>query len=623
MSYNSKYKGAEVESLLDKVNDMGEIPTKVSQLDNDSDFVKKKDVDVPDEEDITSVGNKLKFKDRASDDGMGYVILRKDKTLAEQMTKTNTIYEIRYDFDLQGAEITIPEGCVLDFQGGKLSNGVIRGKRTCILSGLCHIFNNIEKKGTFCVESIYPQWFGVVGDGVNDDTEGIQQAVDFAAYITSGFYGEVTGITVKFVAGVYRVTDTVVIKDNAGINIIGDGKTKSILFSSVNRDILKFTGNNVRGFVLNMRLTGTQGHVTGDDSAILVEGSGNQIDVRGCWFNTVGTAVRLNPSSDSNIIDNVFEYVCYPIWISGEGSGYFNISDNTFYNAGPVSAGGGTFNGLFRFENVISCNFSNNRITADAPMSTQTFLFELNNCRKFKIHNNIFHGDVYRCGVFSIEESEFIDVIDNLLPLNYYRSSFSIKRSSIVNVLNNYIDGKPENNTDAILLEDSDYIVISKNRICSQYGYSIKSSMTEGISKFLSITENNFEGGTSVGIYPCIEIHRLINAVIQGNVINGCRENEKDLICDTTTNLIVANNIFKKNIYVDRSTTALIKGNIGDVEYFPLFDELKIDDGGSSENRYSDFNTNNSPVIFKRDRGDGIKSLINSDGTLCSKVLIV
>ena len=99
MSYNSKYKGAEVESLLDKVNDMGEIPTKVSQLENDSDFVKKENVDNPDEEDITSVDNKLKFKDRTSDDGMGYVILRKDKTLAEQMTKTNTIYEIRYDFD--------------------------------------------------------------------------------------------------------------------------------------------------------------------------------------------------------------------------------------------------------------------------------------------------------------------------------------------------------------------------------------------------------------------------------------------------------------------------------------------------------------------------------------------
>lgn len=39
MSYNSKYKGSEVESLLDKVNGMGDIPTKVSQLENDVPYV--------------------------------------------------------------------------------------------------------------------------------------------------------------------------------------------------------------------------------------------------------------------------------------------------------------------------------------------------------------------------------------------------------------------------------------------------------------------------------------------------------------------------------------------------------------------------------------------------------
>lgn len=157
MSYNSKYKGAEVESLLDKVNDMGEIPTKVSQLENDSDFVKKEDVDVPDEEDITSVDNKLKFKDRTSDDGMGYVILRKDKTFAEQLTQTNTIYEIRYDFDLNGKEITIPERCVLNFQGGGIENGTITLNKTKIIGDAkirCNVIGTINP-----LAPIMADWF--------------------------------------------------------------------------------------------------------------------------------------------------------------------------------------------------------------------------------------------------------------------------------------------------------------------------------------------------------------------------------------------------------------------------------------------------------------------------------
>ena len=65
-------------------------------------------INAADEEDITSENNLLKLKDRSAINGMGYIILRKNKSFAEQVTKKNTIYEIRYDFDLNGAEITIP-----------------------------------------------------------------------------------------------------------------------------------------------------------------------------------------------------------------------------------------------------------------------------------------------------------------------------------------------------------------------------------------------------------------------------------------------------------------------------------------------------------------------------------
>lgn len=64
-----------------------------------------------DEEDLTSENNLLKLKDRSALNGMGYVILRKNKTFAEQVTHPNTMYEIRYDFDLNGFSFEVPSGC--------------------------------------------------------------------------------------------------------------------------------------------------------------------------------------------------------------------------------------------------------------------------------------------------------------------------------------------------------------------------------------------------------------------------------------------------------------------------------------------------------------------------------
>lgn len=76
-----------------------------------------------DEEDLTSENNLLKLKDRSALNGIGYVILRKNKTFAEQVTKANTIYEIRYDFDLRNNTIELPENVYFYFCGGKIVNG--------------------------------------------------------------------------------------------------------------------------------------------------------------------------------------------------------------------------------------------------------------------------------------------------------------------------------------------------------------------------------------------------------------------------------------------------------------------------------------------------------------------
>ena len=115
-------------------------------------------INTPDEEDITSVDGRLKLKDREAINGMGYVILRKNKTFAEQVTKANTIYEIRYDFDLNGEKITIPEGCVLDFQGGSLSNGNIIANRISIINKVKFI--NIEGNISESQNNAHSSWFG-------------------------------------------------------------------------------------------------------------------------------------------------------------------------------------------------------------------------------------------------------------------------------------------------------------------------------------------------------------------------------------------------------------------------------------------------------------------------------
>lgn len=72
------------------------------------------------------IGGKLQIADRkpgVNTNGMGYVILRQDKTIAEQVTQSDTIYEVRYDFDLDGGVISLPSNVGFVFNGGKITNG--------------------------------------------------------------------------------------------------------------------------------------------------------------------------------------------------------------------------------------------------------------------------------------------------------------------------------------------------------------------------------------------------------------------------------------------------------------------------------------------------------------------
>lgn len=101
------------------------------------------DEDIESRDDGTG-SNVLKLKDRAYNpvnfSGKGYKILRKNivdrkNVLTQEMiNEPNTIYEIRYDFDLNNEAIYIPKECILDFKGGSLNNGVIYSNQTKIIN---------------------------------------------------------------------------------------------------------------------------------------------------------------------------------------------------------------------------------------------------------------------------------------------------------------------------------------------------------------------------------------------------------------------------------------------------------------------------------------------------------
>lgn len=116
-----------------------------------------KGMTVVDSEDIVTEVNSanqtsLKFANKTYNEadysGLGRVYLRKNIVDVEDpvtgnvvtmnwlnqsmISKENTIYIIQYDYDLNGQEVVIPEGCILQFEGGSINNGTINGNNSII-----------------------------------------------------------------------------------------------------------------------------------------------------------------------------------------------------------------------------------------------------------------------------------------------------------------------------------------------------------------------------------------------------------------------------------------------------------------------------------------------------------
>lgn len=128
----------------------------------------------------------------------------------EMLSESNTIYIVEGEYDLNGAQILVPDNVTLKFQGGAFSNGTLSGSNTTILSEAVKIFaDNLTMTGSWKVPIVYPEWFGAIGDGINDDTMSIQKSVNLGAD------------EILFINSTYSITSTINV--NHPISIQGNG----------------------------------------------------------------------------------------------------------------------------------------------------------------------------------------------------------------------------------------------------------------------------------------------------------------------------------------------------------------------------------------------------------------
>lgn len=94
------------------------------------------------------------------------------------ISQPNTIYEIRYDFDLNRETIQMKEGCTLKFEGGSLNNGILKCDNTIINNANFVVLNNCSFSGTLLSEYVRPEWFGAIGNGIADDSNAIISSIN-------------------------------------------------------------------------------------------------------------------------------------------------------------------------------------------------------------------------------------------------------------------------------------------------------------------------------------------------------------------------------------------------------------------------------------------------------------
>lgn len=116
------------------------------------------------------------------------IVLKNSKPLSDQIVSSDqgAMYIVEEEIDLRKASVKLPQGAILQFEGGRFSNGTIVGNASCIVAGKYEIFNNIDLDGSWSIDGIPVEWFGAVANSLETDcSKAINKAVSTGVSISS------------------------------------------------------------------------------------------------------------------------------------------------------------------------------------------------------------------------------------------------------------------------------------------------------------------------------------------------------------------------------------------------------------------------------------------------------
>lgn len=413
-----------------------------------------------------------------------------------QVTEPNTKYVIKHNFELD-SDVTIPENCVLEFDGGSISGAyTLTGTNTGISAGLVRIFDtNIALAGSWNVIEAYPEWFGAVGDGVNNDNVSIKKVLSYFE-------------KVSFQTGrIYGFTDIVI---GSNKELYGGGTLLYLVHPVERIAYYPITAMSVENVSIhNLILDGNINNAGISDDVYVVCDiltiGGNNIHVKDCHFvNAVDSAIMFSDCQNSSIenckIDGASDL---GIYVNGN-------TENSFKN------------------NLISGCYIENCVYGGISIKR--------NAKSIVVSNNT----VYKCGngiitesfgsPYSIEDVQITN--NNINNIGFIEDGTRVGEGSAIKIANNvknsiFSYNKVHNSAlYGISIEEGENIIIEGNEVIIEEGFSTSDVVQAGISVYNRqgfATKNGLISGNIVITpnFTAFDVNTLAYGFIEDCTITG------------------------------------------------------------------------------------------------------